>query len=129
MDKVEDKGGMVSAVTEGWVQKQIQDASYAYKKEIDEGKRLIVGANAFKVEEDELPIEILKIDPSHEDRQKRNLVQVREHRNDKKVKEALENLNKAGRSGENIMPSFIGAAAQYATIEEMIGACMEKKGN
>ena len=126
LDKIADKGGMVQAVTEGWVQKQIQDASYAYKKEIEDGKRLVVGVNAFEVEEDELPIEILKIDPSHEERQKHNLAQVRERRDDKKVKEALEKLNNAGRMGENIMPSFIEAAGQYATIEEMMDACMEE---
>ena len=126
LDKIADKGGMVQAVTEGWVQKQIQDASYAYKKEIEDGERLVVGVNAFEVEEDELPIEILKIDPSHEERQKHNLAQVRERRDDKKVKEALEKLNNAGRMGENIMPSFIEAAGQYATIEEMMDACMEE---
>ena len=126
LDKIADKGGMVQAVTEGWVQKQIQDASYAYKKEIEDGERLVVGVNAFEVEEDELPIEILKIDPSHEERQKHNLAQVRQRRDDKKVKEALEKLNNAGRMGENIMPSFIEAAGQYATIEEMMDACMEE---
>jgi methylmalonyl-CoA mutase N-terminal domain/subunit len=85
-----------------------------------------VGVNAFEVAEDELPIEILKIDPSHEERQKHNLVQVRERRDDKKVNEALEKLDNASRMGENIMPSFIEAAGQYATIEEMMGACMEE---
>jgi methylmalonyl-CoA mutase N-terminal domain/subunit len=128
LDKIEDKGGMVKAVTEGWVQKQIQDASYAYKKDIDEGKRLVVGVNAFEVAEDELPIEILKIDPSHEACQKTNLAQVRQSRDNKRVGEALEKLNKAARCGENVMPSFIEAAGQYATIEEMMDACTEDCG-
>jgi len=125
MARADEQGGMVQAVSNGWVQKQIHDEAYRYNKDIEEGRRLMVGVNCFKTEEDELPIEILKIDSSHEELQKRNLAQMRENRNDQKVGETLEQLNKAAESGQNIMPPFIRASAAYATIEEMMNACMQ----
>jgi len=122
MQEIEDMGGMVRAVSSGWVSKQIEDIAYINKKEIDEGKRLIVGVNCFRVEEDELPIEILKIDSSHEERQKQNLARVREQRDGKKVEGALEKLTRAAESGENIVPPTVAAASVYATIEEIMDA-------
>jgi len=119
------QGGMVQAASKGWVQKQIHDEAYLYNRDIEEGKRLIVGVNCFKTEEDELPIEVLKIDSSLEEFQKRNLARVRETRDDREVKETLERLCEAVKSGENIMPPSIRASAAYATIEEMMNTCMQ----
>lgn len=128
IEKIDDQGGMLQAVSEGWVQKQIQDASYAYKKDIEEKKRLIVGVNCFEVEKDELPIEILKIDPSYEELQKKNLVKVREQRDEKMVKDSLDRLHEAAATGENVFPYFIDASHTYASIEEMMKACTGIKG-
>lgn len=125
MGKIDEQGGMLQAVSKGWVQKQIHDEAYAYNKEIEEGKRLIVGVNCFKTEEDELPIEVFKIDSSLEELQKRNLARVKESRDSRQVRETLEQLNEAAESGDNIMPPSIRAAAAYATIEEMMNACMQ----
>ncbi|MEW6202740.1 MAG: methylmalonyl-CoA mutase family protein [bacterium] len=120
LKEVERQGGMIQAVTTGWVQKQIQDAAYIYKREIEGKKRFVVGVNCFEVEEDELPIEILKIDPSLEELQKKNLQAVRKRRDTKLVEETLKKLKAAAESDINIMPSFIEAASAYATIEEMM---------
>ena len=92
LQKIEDQGGMIKAVTSGWVQREIGDAAYSYKRSIEEGKRIIVGVNSFEVEEDELPIELLKLDGSHEELQKKNLREVRERRDASKVEEALDKL-------------------------------------
>jgi methylmalonyl-CoA mutase N-terminal domain/subunit len=124
LEKVDDQGGMINAVSNGWVQKEIGDAAYTYKKSIEEGKRIIVGVNAFEVEDDVLPMELLKLDASHEELQKKNLREVRARRDDAKVKESLEKLKGAFGSGKNVMPSFIEAAHAYATIEEMTEVCL-----
>ncbi|MGD0276707.1 MAG: methylmalonyl-CoA mutase family protein [Syntrophales bacterium] len=124
MEKIDEQGGMVDAVSKGWVQKQIQDAAFAYKKDVEEKKRMIVGVNCFKVEEDELPIEILRIDPSYEALQKKNLAEVRKRRDLLKVNEALEKMHEAAARNENIMPYCIEASRTYASIEEIMNACI-----
>lgn len=126
MEKVEEQGGMIKTVSNGWVQREISNAAYSYKRDIEEGKRIVVGVNSFEVEEDELPIEIMKLDDSHEELQKKNLREVRERRDTSKVKEALEKLKSVFQSRENIMPSYIEAAEAYATIEEMTDACIKE---
>jgi methylmalonyl-CoA mutase N-terminal domain/subunit len=126
LQKVDDQGGMVRAVSNGWVQKEIGDAAYSYKRSIEEGKRIIVGVNSFEVEEDVLPMELLKLDASHEQMQKKNLREVRERRDNLKVKEALEKVRSAFQSGENVMPSYIEAAEAYATIEEITEVCLKE---
>jgi methylmalonyl-CoA mutase N-terminal domain/subunit len=125
MKKVAEQGGMVQAVTSGWVQKQIEHEAYVYKEKIEQKKNLLVGVNCFETVGDELPIEILKIDGSYEEQQKHNLAQVRQERDAKGVEEALEKLWLTACSGENIVPAFIATAETYATIEEMMKACLE----
>jgi methylmalonyl-CoA mutase N-terminal domain/subunit len=124
LKEVDEQGGMIQAVNRGWVQRQIEDAAYRYKREIEEGKKHIVGVNCFETGEDELPIEILKIDPVHEELQKKNLAAVRERRNPSQVERALDHLSRAVKSDENIMEPFIEAAHAYATIEEMMKRCI-----
>ena len=116
---------MVKAVVDGWVGRQIEDAAYRYSTEVEEGKRLVVGVNAFQVEEDDLPVEILEIDPAHEEHQKRSLQEVRKRLDAGRVKEALKELRQAVQGEKNVMPSFIEAARAYATIGEMSEACGE----
>ncbi len=125
MAAADAQGGMVQATAKGWVQRQIHEEAYKYNRDIEEGKRLIVGVNCFKTEEDELPIEVLKIDGSFEELQKKNLAKVRESRDNREVKETLERLCEAVGSGQNVMPPSIKASAAYATIEEMMNACRQ----
>jgi methylmalonyl-CoA mutase N-terminal domain/subunit len=125
MAEADAQGGMVQAVAKGWVQRQIHDEAYKYNRDIEEGKRMIVGVNCFRTEQDELPLEVLKIDGSFEELQKKNLARVRETRDNREVKETLERLFEAVKSGENIMPPSIRAAAAYATIEEMMSTCLQ----
>ncbi len=124
LEEIDENGGMVQAVSTGWVQKQIQDAAYAYKREVETKKHFIVGVNCHEVEEDELPIEILKIDPYHEELQKKNLAAVRTNRDMQQVERALERLREAVEAQENVMLPFVEAAHAYATIEEMMNTCM-----
>ena len=121
--EIERRGGMVKAVTEGWVRRQIEDAACRLGREVEEGKRLIVGLNCFQVEEVELPLELLEIDPAHEHHQKRMLSEVRKRRDPKKVEKALRELGQAVRGTDNLMPFYMEAARAYATIGEMSQAC------
>ncbi len=127
LTEIEKRGGMVKAVTEGWVRRQIEDAACRHGREVEEGKRLIVGQNCFQTEEDELPLELLEIDPAHEQHQRQSLEAVRKTRDEKKVEQALQELGKAVQGNENLMPFFIEAARAYATIGEINRACQGRQ--
>ena len=66
LDKIEEMGGMLAAIEAGYPQKQIQDSSYAYQKEIDSGEQVIVGVNQFQVQEDLSHLKTLKVSPEGE---------------------------------------------------------------
>ena len=123
LKEIEDRGGMVRAVEEGWVRKQIEDASYRYNRELEECDRLVVGVNCCQVEDDEVPLEIFSVDPAHEEHQKRSLDEVRKRRDAGKVKEALGKISREVRGDKNLMPFLIEAAHSYASIGEMREAC------
>ena len=123
LKKIENRGGMVKAVEEGWVRRQIEDTAYQYNRELEEGHRLVVGVNCCQVEEDEEPLEIFSVDPAHEEHQKRSLDQVRKRRDARKVKGALERISREVRGDKNLMPFLIEAAQAYASIGEMREAC------
>jgi methylmalonyl-CoA mutase N-terminal domain/subunit len=123
LKEIENRGGMVKAVEEGWVRGQIEDTAYQYNRELEEGERLVVGVNCCQVEEDEEPLDIFSVDPAHEEQQKRSLDQVRKRRDARKVKGALEKLSREVRGDKNLMPFLIEAAQAYASIGEMREAC------
>ncbi|NMB99145.1 MAG: methylmalonyl-CoA mutase, partial [Thermoanaerobaculaceae bacterium] len=75
IEEVEKMGGMITAIEKGWVQRQIEDSSYKYQKEVEQKKRIIVGLNSF-TEEKETPIPILRIDPALEEDQIKRLKKV-----------------------------------------------------
>jgi methylmalonyl-CoA mutase N-terminal domain/subunit len=119
IDEVEKMGGMIAAIEKGWVQRQIEDSSYKYQKEVEQKKRIIVGLNSF-TEEKETPIPILRIDPALEEDQIKRLKKVREGRDNSAVEKCLKSLKEAALSSENIMPPTLEAVKCYTTIGEII---------
>jgi methylmalonyl-CoA mutase N-terminal domain/subunit len=126
-DKIEKLGGVISAIDKGFFQREIAQAAYQYQKEIEEKKRIVVGVNEF-VEEDDPGIELLQIDPSVEKEQIELLNRVREERNSARVKETLQDLKRAARDGDNVMPFLLNTVRAYATIGEIIDALREEFG-
>jgi len=123
LKEIENRGGMVKAVEEGWVRGQIEDTAYQYNRELEEGDRHVEGVKCCQVEEDEEPLEIFSVDPAHEEQQKRSLDQVRKRRDASRVKGTLEKLSREVRGDKNLMPFLIEAAQAYASIGEMREAC------
>lgn len=119
IEEVEKMGGMIAAIEKGWVQRQIEDSSYKYQKEVEQKKRIIVGLNSF-TEEKETPIPILRIDPALEEDQIKRLKKVREGRDNSAVEKCLKSLKEAALSSENIMPPTLEAVKCYTTIGEII---------
>ncbi len=116
--KVDEKGGMLAAVENGWVQGELTRASFEYQQRIKSGEVKVIGVNMFTGGE-EGQLEILRIDPAHGEHQKKMLAEVKAKRDRRAVKEALDDLRRSIEKGENIMPPAIEATRVYATIEEV----------
>ncbi|WP_456422852.1 acyl-CoA mutase large subunit family protein [Thermococcus sp.] len=128
IEKIQKMGGMMRAIERGYIQKEIADAAYKYQKEIEEGKRIIVGVNKFQTDEP-LEVEILKVDPSIREKQIERLKKLRSERDNKRVEEALDRLrNAAEKDDENLMPYIIEAHRRLATLGEVTDVLREVWG-
>ncbi|MFN7948161.1 MAG: methylmalonyl-CoA mutase family protein [Blastocatellia bacterium] len=121
IQKIDEMGGMLSAIEAGWVQREIERAAYDYQKAVEAGTEVVVGVNRFQVNE-ETPIPTLRLDPASEQAQKERVRRVRAERNQAAAKAALEAVEQAARSGENLMPRIIAAVEAYATLGEIADA-------
>jgi len=118
LKKVEEMGGMIPAIESGYVQREIEDASYRYQLEIEKKERIVVGVNEYKVDEP-LKFEVLKIDPKKEEEQCKSLQDVRKKRDNAALKAALAEVKKAAEGKDNLMPPILKAVKAYGTIGEI----------
>ncbi|OGO33891.1 MAG: methylmalonyl-CoA mutase [Chloroflexi bacterium RBG_16_57_11] len=122
--RIEMLGGVLPAIEKGFFQTEISDAAYRYQREIDEGRRRIVGVNAY-ADNKPVAISILEMDPQGYERQRDRLEQVRAQRDPGRVGQALDRLRLACQGAENTMPFLLDAVRAYATLGEMIGVMRE----
>jgi methylmalonyl-CoA mutase N-terminal domain/subunit len=118
LKKIGDKGGIIEAIKSGWFQREIAYAAYKKQKEIEEGKRIVVGVNKF-VSQEKSHFHIHKTDPKVIEEMKRRVRKLREERDGKKVEQTLIELRKAAEGKDNLMPFVINAVKSYATIGEI----------
>ena len=116
--RIDQMGGIIRAVEEGYPQKEIGESAYRFQREVEEGERLIVGVNAFQSDKDD-PIPILKIEDRVAEEQIARLKQVRAERNPAAVKAALAKVEAACRGTDNLMPPVLEAVKSYATLGEI----------
>jgi methylmalonyl-CoA mutase N-terminal domain/subunit len=117
--KIDEMGGAIVAIEKGFFQKEIADSAYKYQRETDEKKRIIVGVNDYKIEKEEIPIELLRIDSNVEKEQLTGLQRLRRERDCKKVEEVLSRIRHSAQKDENLMPVIIDAVKAYATLGEI----------
>ena len=115
--KIDEMGGMVAAIERGFPQAEVADSAYKYQKQIDSGEKVVVGVNKYATEH--TPITIWRMKPEIEERQLRRLREVKQTRNNQRVKELLDQIRMASKNGENLMPHLINAAREYASIQEI----------
>ncbi|MEE6208863.1 methylmalonyl-CoA mutase family protein [Salarchaeum sp. III] len=118
LNTVDDKGGMLSAIQQQWVQRQIQDVAYERQQEIEDGERTIVGVNEFEVD-DEPEVDIEEVTEEDEKRKIEGLESVKDERDDDAVEERLAALREAAAGDENLMPHIVAAVKAYATVGEI----------
>jgi len=120
-ERIERLGGVVAALNENFFQREIAEASYRYQQEVEDGRRLIVGVNSYASEDDD-QVEILRISPEVERRQKERLNAVRGRRDAATVQASLERLSADAATDRNVMPALVECARAYASEGEICDA-------
>jgi methylmalonyl-CoA mutase, N-terminal domain len=117
--RIDEMGGTLRAIETGYIQNEIQTAAYDFQRDIESGKRIIVGVNRFQQEEKAIPT--FRLDPALERSQVEKLRELRASRSQADVSQKLESLEQAARGGENLMPPILDAAGALATVGEISG--------
>jgi len=116
--KIDDMGGIISCIENGYPQNEIADSAYVYQNQLDKGQKTIVGVNKYNTEYEEY-IAVHKFDEQVENRQIIRLKEVKSSRNIKKAKNSLAKVRDAALNGNNLMPFIIDAVREYVTLGEI----------
>ncbi|MBI4289533.1 MAG: methylmalonyl-CoA mutase family protein [Chloroflexi bacterium] len=118
IDKIDSLGGAVSAIEQGFQQREIQEASYRAQQRVESGSQVVVGMNKFTSKQ---PVScmLLKIDPAESKKQQARLARVKAERDNSQVKAALKHLEVAARGKDNTMPPILDAVEAYASLGEI----------
>jgi methylmalonyl-CoA mutase N-terminal domain/subunit len=128
-DKIDQLGGMVNAVKEGYPQREIAESAYELQLRTDRGERIVVGVNEY-TEGDSGELETLRIDPALERKQIDRLQGVKARRDTEAVEAALTAIrNAAANEDENLVPHFITAAEAHVSEGEIVMALQEVWGS
>ncbi len=118
IEQVEEMGGAVAAIEEGFVQRQIEDSAYREARRIEDASSVVVGVNRF-VDADHQPVPLLEIDPRLEADQVARLTAVRERRHQPAVDNALSEVAETAAGGDNLLPPMSAALRLDATLGEV----------
>jgi len=127
LQRIDELGGAIAAIDQGFVQSEIEQAAFRYQQQIESGERVVVGVNAFR--EDELePIELHRLDPEAERRQLERTARVRAERNAEDASAALTRVREAAQGTENLLPPMREALRIRCTIGEICNVLREEWG-
>jgi methylmalonyl-CoA mutase, N-terminal domain len=126
LTKIDELGGMVQAISKGYVQREIQEAAYAWQKRVEAKDLVVVGVNAFKSEDVAVPV--MKIDPALEEQQAARVRQLRKERNDGAARSAVDAVRTGAKGKENLMPLIVAAVKAEATLGEISDALRDVFG-
>lgn len=120
IQKIDELGGALVAIDQGYVQREIQDAAYKFQQSVESGDQVVVGVNAFQVNE-HVDLEQLTVDPAIEAAQCTRLAELRATRDAQLVSTLISRLDNAARGQENLMPLFIDCVENALTLGEICG--------
>jgi methylmalonyl-CoA mutase N-terminal domain/subunit len=123
--EIDEQGGVVPGIEAGWFQQHIAASARRQQREVESGQRVIVGVNEFREGSQDSEIDVLRIDPAVEPRQRERMARLRRERDAVKVQAALAKLEAAARGEENLFPHLLECAHAYCTLYEIRHA-MEK---
>lgn len=126
-ERIDELGGMMAAIDMNFFRREIADAAFAYQREVDAKRKLIVGVNAF-TEAEEKPIETLVIDPAVEREQIARLKSIKAKRDGDAVRRNVDAVKRAAGAKANLMPALIDAARARCTVGELMNAMADVFG-
>ena len=115
--EIDDKGGMLECIEEGWIQSQIMDSAYKYQQEVETKERTIVGVNRYLEKETENTEELTKLNEQSIKNQIEKLSVLR--RNRPNINHYLDKIEQKAATNENLMPYIIEAVSAKVTIGEI----------
>jgi methylmalonyl-CoA mutase, N-terminal domain len=118
LKKIDALGGMLCAIETGYVQREIQEAAYRYQRAVESREEIVVGVNRFQIEA-EPPVPLLRIDPALEQAQVERLRALRARRDARATEAALNKLEQAAATTENLLPHILECVESYATVGEI----------
>ena len=127
IDRIDQMGGALTAIEQGYVQGEIQQTAYEYQMAVERGDQIVVGVNKYAIEEEIAP-EILKVDASVQARQIERLTALKARRDGAAVDQALADLKRAAEGTDNVMPHILTAVEAYATTGEICHALRDVWG-
>lgn len=118
LKKIDDLGGAVVAIEQGYIQQEIQNSAYTWQQEIEKGERIVIGVNKFTMKEPS-PKGLLRVDPKVGAMQIQKITKLKAKRDQNAVDEVLIKLKSAAESDTNLMPLILDAVKAYATLGEI----------
>jgi len=125
--RIDEMGGAVAAIEQGFIQKEIADSAYRYQKDIESKEKVIVGVNKF-TSKDGVKVDLLTIDDSIRKIQSEKITLLKKNRNNEAVNICLVNLKEAAKGTDNLMPFILAAVEEYATLGEISDVMREVFG-
>ncbi len=119
IERIDELGGIINAISTGYPQKEIADSAYRYQQQLDAGEKIIVGVNKYQVPPEERSLDILRIEPEVERSQIERVKKLKAERNQATVTEHLGRVHAAARNGTNLMPPLIEAVKASCTLGEI----------
>jgi methylmalonyl-CoA mutase N-terminal domain/subunit len=126
-ERIESLGGMLASIEKGFFRREFAEAAFAYQREVDVKRKLIVGVNAFQAEE-EHPLELLTVDEAVERTQLAALAKLKKSRSQTAVDRSLGKIKSSAAASENVFPALLEAAKARASVGEIVGALAEVFG-
>jgi methylmalonyl-CoA mutase N-terminal domain/subunit len=126
LTKIDEMGGMVQAISRGYVQREIQEAAYTWQRRVESKDQVVVGVNAYKSEDPAVPV--LRVDPALEQQQVARLQALRKERNNGAATAAVEAVRSGAKGKENLMPLIVAAVKASATLGEISDALRDVFG-
>jgi methylmalonyl-CoA mutase N-terminal domain/subunit len=127
IERVDDLGGAVAAIEQGFVQDEIEQSAFRWQQEVEGGERVIVGVNRFTEGEEE-PIELHRLDPAAEQRQLERTARVRSERNAQAADAALATVREVARGDGNLLVPMREALRARCTVGEICNALRDEFG-
>jgi methylmalonyl-CoA mutase N-terminal domain/subunit len=118
IERIEAMGGILKAIEQGFIQREIQNSAYRHQKAVEKQKRVIVGVNRYQTDE-EVPIKLLKVDPVIERKQVEKLKRYKRARKNKVVTQSLDQIRSTASTEDNLVYPILDAIKAKATLGEI----------